>query len=188
MDDVTYAKLKAYIEVRGFVRPLVVRPQGERFQILGGFHRWRVAKELRHTTVPCSVVDLGDRDAKILSINLNELKGEPVQALFARLVHDLSGDLSIEDLESHLPYSEAELRDALELTRVTDALTLDLDEAEAEAEATRPKIVSFVIEDDEEKLLDEAIARASQAAGGVSRAKSLMLVVRHYLGGVDGGS
>jgi hypothetical protein len=111
-----------------------------------------------------------------------------VQALFARLVHDLSGDLSIEDLESHLPYSEAELRDALELTRVTDALTLDLDEAEAEAEATRPKIVSFVIEDDEEKLLDEAIARASQAAGGVSRAKSLMLVVRHYLGGADGGS
>lgn len=187
MDEVTFAKLKAYIDLRGFVRPLVVRAKGERWEILGGFHRWRVAQDLGYETVPCSVVALDDRDAKILSINLNELKGEPVQALFARLVQDLSGDLSLEDLETHLPYSEAELKDALELTRVTDTLTLELDEAEEEAEATRPKIVSFVIEGDDEEVLDEAIAQASQAAGGISRAKALMLVVRQYLGEIDGG-
>lgn len=186
MDEVTYAKLKAYLKVRGFARPLVVRPLGERFQILGGFHRWRAARELGYRTVPCNVMELDDREAKILSINLNELKGEPVQALFARLVADLSTELSVEDLETHLPYSEAELKDALELSKISDSLPLDLDEEEAEAEATRPKIVSFVIEGEEEELLETAITRASEAAGGVSRSKAMMLVVRGYLGEIDG--
>jgi ParB-like chromosome segregation protein Spo0J len=186
MDEVTYAKLKAYLKQRGLVEPLIVREAGEKFQILGGFHRWRAAGELGYQTVPCNVLVLGDREAKILSINLNELKGEPVQALFARLIADLSSELSMEDLETHLPYSEAELKDALELSKISDALPLDLDEEEAEAEATRPKIVSFVIEGDEEELLETAIARASEAAGGVSRSKAMMMVVRGYLGEIDG--
>jgi len=183
MDAETYAKLRAYIKARGFVEPLVVRPHDGRWEILGGYHRWMAAQELDYTAVPCSVVDLGDREAKILSINLNELKGQSVQALFAKLVQDLSTDLSIDDLETHLPYSEAELRDALELSKVSDALEVDLDAEEEEAERTRPKIVSFVVEDDP-ALLEEALTRASALAGGVSRGKALMVMVRGYLGAV----
>ena len=41
-----YEKLRAYLEREGFVEPLVVRPKGDRFEILGGFHRWKIAGEL----------------------------------------------------------------------------------------------------------------------------------------------
>jgi len=52
--------------------------------------------------VPCSIVELDDRRAKILSINLNEMKGESVPALLGRVIHDLEMELSLEDLETQL--------------------------------------------------------------------------------------
>ena len=39
-------KFKEYIKREGFVEPIVVRAKGEGFEILGGFHRWSIAKEL----------------------------------------------------------------------------------------------------------------------------------------------
>jgi ParB family chromosome partitioning protein len=107
MSDEMYHKLKQYIKREGLVEPIVVRPHGDGYQILGGFHRWKIAKELGHETVPCAVVELDDRRAKILSINLNEMKGQSVSALLSELVHDLSQELTLEDLESQLPYTEA---------------------------------------------------------------------------------
>ena len=74
-------KLTAYIKREGLVEPLVVRSQPKkrgRFEILGGFHRWKVCKEtLGYKTVPCIIVEgLDDKRAKILSVNLNSMKGE----------------------------------------------------------------------------------------------------------------
>jgi ParB family transcriptional regulator, chromosome partitioning protein len=115
MSEEMYHKLKAYIKREGLVEPIVVRPKGEGYEILGGFHRWKIASELGYETVPCAVVNLDDRRAKILSINLNEMKGQSVSALLSELVHDLSQELTLEDLETQLPYTEAELKDALEV-------------------------------------------------------------------------
>ncbi|MBZ0268989.1 ParB/RepB/Spo0J family partition protein, partial [bacterium] len=119
----TFAKLRAYIEREGFVEPLVVRPlDKDTFQILGGFHRWRIAKELAYESVPCVVVDVDDRRAKVLTVNLNELKGQSVPALLAELVHDLSKELSLDDLASQLPYTVPELEDLQDLLRIPDGL------------------------------------------------------------------
>ena len=116
------AKLKVYLEREGFVEPLVVRPQGADYEILGGYHRWGIAKELGYETVPCVVRDLDDRRAKILSVNLNEMKGQSLPNLLANLVHDLSRELTLDDLESQLPYSMSELKDSLELLKIPDGL------------------------------------------------------------------
>ena len=123
-----------YIKREGLVEPIVVRPKGKSYEILGGFHRWKIGKELGYETVPCAVVELDDRRAKILSINLNEMKGQSVSALLSELVHDLSQELTLEDLESQLPYSEAELKDALELMKIPDGLEAYLDAEVEKAE------------------------------------------------------
>ncbi len=179
MSDEMRAKLKVYIEREGFVEPIVVRPKNGAYEILGGFHRWGIARELEYETVPCVVVDLDDRRAKVLSVNLNEMKGESLPNLLADLVHDLSKELTLEDLESQMPYSMSELKDSLELLKIPDGLEAYLDEEAERQERERPTILSFVVEDAD--TVERAIAKAQ--ARGQSRGGALVEIARHYLGG-----
>jgi len=180
MSEEMYHKLKTYVKREGLVEPIVVRPHEEGYQILGGYHRWKIAGELGYETVPCAVVELDDRRAKILSVNLNEMKGQSVSVLLSELVHDLSQELTLEDLETQLPYGEAELKDVLEIMKIPDGLEAYLDEEVAKAERERPHILSFVVDDVE--MVEQAIEKASQAGGGLTRGKSLVEVARSYLG------
>ena len=173
-----YHKLREYIRHEGMVEPIVVRRDGDDYQILGGYHRWRVAKELKYKTVPCALVEMDDRRAKILSINLNEMKGQSVTALLSELVHDLSKEMSIEDLQTMLPYSETELEDSLELLEIPDGLEEFLDEEAERAERERPRILSFVVEDTEP--VEAAINEASKRNGGLTRGRALVEIARFY--------
>ena len=179
MSEEMRAKLKAYIEREGFVEPLVVRPKGDRFEILGGFHRWQIAKQLAYETVPCVVVNLDDRRAKVLSINLNEMKGQSLPNLLANLIHDLSKELTFSDLESQLPYSEAELRDSLELLKIPDGLEAYLDEEAERQERETPTILSFVVDDAE--TVERAIAKAQETSRGQTRGGALVDIAESYL-------
>ena len=182
MSDEMYYKLKQYIKREGLVEPIVVRTKGDSYQILGGYHRWKIAKELGHATVPCAVVELDDRRAKILSVNLNEMKGQSVSSLLSVLIHDLSQELTVEDLETQLPYSEAELKDALELMKIPDGLEALLNEEVAKAERERPHILSFVV--DAVETVEKAIEKASKSNGGLTRGKALVEIARAYVGEV----
>jgi len=182
MSEEMYHKLKAYVKREGLVEPIVVRPLGDGYQILGGYHRWKIATDLGYETVPCAVVELDDRRAKILSVNLNEMKGQSVSVLLSELVHDLSQELTLEDLESQLPYSEVELKDVLEIMKIPDGLEAYLNDEVEKAERERPHILSFVVDDVE--TVEQAIEKASQAGGGLTRGKSLVEVARAYVGEV----
>jgi ParB family chromosome partitioning protein len=184
-----YTKLRAYIEREGMVEPLVVRPVEPpgHYQILGGEHRARIAKELGMTHVPCAIVEVDDRRAKILTINLNELKGQSVPALLAELVHDLSRELSLEDLETQLPYDLAQLEDLQGLLRIPDGLEAEL-AAEAERmERERPRILSFALSPEQAEIVEEAVTRALDAVAGTSRGAALTHMARAYLGRKGGG-
>ena len=173
-------KLKEYIKREGFVEPIVVRAKGEGFEILGGFHRWSIAKELGNKTVPCVVVNLDDRRAKILSVNLNEMKGQSLPDLLANLVHDLSKEITLEDLETQLPYSIDELKDSLELLKIPDGLEAYLSEEAARQEKLRPQILSFVVDDAE--AVEAAIKTAmAKQENNPTRGRALMEICRHYL-------
>jgi ParB family chromosome partitioning protein len=178
-----YAKLCAYIEREGLVEPLVVRPaeQPGHYQILGGEHRARIAKELGMTHVPCAIVELDDRRAKILTVNLNELKGQSVPALLAELVYDLSRELTLEDLESQLPYDLAQLEDLQDLLRIPDGLEAEL-AAEAERmERERPRILSFALSPEQAEVVEEAVKQALNDVAGTSRGAALTHMARVYL-------
>jgi hypothetical protein len=95
-----YHKLKAYIKREELVGPIVVRPLGEGYQMLGGCQRWKIAKDLGYETDLCAVVELDDRRAKILSVNLSGMKAQSVSVFLSELIHYLSQVLILEDLES----------------------------------------------------------------------------------------
>jgi ParB-like chromosome segregation protein Spo0J len=179
MSEAMRGKLKAYLQREGFVEPLVVRPLGKGYQILGGFHRWEIAKELGYRTVPCVVVDVDDKRAKILSVNLNEMRGQSLPTLLASLIHDLSKELVLEDLEKQLPYSIEELKDSLDLLKIRDGLD-DFLRAEAERQAKdRPQILTFVVED--ASVVEEAIEAAKRRLGIGTRGAALVAIARSYV-------
>lgn len=180
-----YAKLRAYIEREGFVEPLVVRPKGELFEILGGFHRWKIAGELGYASVPCVVVDLDDRRAKILSVNLNELKGQSVPALLAALIHDLSRETTLDDLATQLPWDAKQLADFEELLKIPDGLLEQLEADAARMERERPRVLSFVLSPEQEAVVEEAVARALADVAGTSRGAALTRMAQSYLGRVN---
>lgn len=181
MDSVRFKKLVAYLEREGFVVPIVVRPgKRGRYQIIDGEHRYRAAKELGLPAVPCEVVDLDDRRAKILTINLNRLRGEHAPAPTAALLHDLSMSLSAEDIASQTPYSRPEIEDYLALLQVPDTL-LDLESEAAEHERNRGHVISIAC--DNPALVEEALREAQERAGGeVSRGAALEAVCAAFLG------
>jgi len=62
-------KLAAYLNREGLVEPIVVRPhpkKNNRYEILGGFHRWSICKdELDYETVPCVIADLRSEERRV---------------------------------------------------------------------------------------------------------------------------
>jgi ParB/RepB/Spo0J family partition protein len=175
-------KLREYLRKEGLVEPLVVRqmPDGH-YQILGGFHRWKLCKEeLGYSEVPCVVVEMNDKRAKILSINLNEMKGAPVQHLLSELIYDLSKETTLDDLATMLPYEEAQLFDALELLKLPDGLDKMLeDQAEKEAQEA-PKVLSFVVDDP--APIETAIESIASGLDGKNRrGRALVKLAENYL-------
>ena len=80
-----FAKLREYVRKIGFLEPIVVRPvNAGHYEIVGGEHRWRIAKELGYESVPAAIIELDDRQARIASLNLNEMHGGFVPSLFGR--------------------------------------------------------------------------------------------------------
>jgi ParB/RepB/Spo0J family partition protein len=182
MDDARFEKLKRYLEREKFLTPIVVRPLGpDEYEIVGGEHRWRAAKELGHSHIPCAIVELNDRQARIASINLNELSGAPAPDLLAQLVHELSRDTHLSDLATWLPYDEDELEDLQDLLRVPDGLEAEL-AAEAERmERERPRILSFALSPEQAEVVEEAITHALDDVAGTSRGAALTQMARVYL-------
>jgi ParB-like chromosome segregation protein Spo0J len=171
-------KLREYVKKEGLVEPIVVRARGEGYQILGGYHRWKIAQDLGYETVPCAVVELDDRRAKVLSVNLNEMKGQSVTSLLSELIHDLNKELTLEDLETMLPYTEGELKDCLEIMKIPDGLEALLNEQAEQAERERPHILSFVVDDAEP--VEKALQAASRRHGGLTRGRALVEIARAY--------
>lgn len=179
----TYAKLKAYVEREGMLQPLVVRPADDGYEIISGEHRWRICRELGHDTVPCIVAELDDARAKILSVNLNELKGASVPALLAELVQDLSGEFTADELSQQLPYDANYLGALDELLDVPEGFA---DEVAAEAERMdrqRKRVLSFAVSAEEQAVIEAAVDEAGERSGARSRGAALTYLCEAFVGG-----
>src|SRR5687768_15845972 len=67
-DDVKLQELAMSIRNQGIIQPLVVRPKGERFELIAGERRWRAAMKAGLTRVPVVVREASDHDALQLAL------------------------------------------------------------------------------------------------------------------------
>ena len=176
-------KLLLNLRRDGFVNPLTVRKLGNRYQIINGEHRWQIAKELGYATVPCVVLeDLDDRRARILTVNLNELGGDPVPVLLAKLLHELEEESPLSELAAVLPYDEAEIQDTLALLKMPEGLEQLIEEEAAKEEAAAPELFSFVVPREHADTVNLALGHSMERLEGKNRrARGLILMAEEYL-------
>lgn len=188
MSTTMQKKLTAYLKREGLVEPLVVRPHPKepgRYEILGGFHRWTICREqLGYSTVPCVVVEgLDDRRAKILSVNLNSMKGESIPSLLSDLLHDLEQEMPLVDMEMTLPYDKHEIIDFLALMQLPDDFADTLEDEARAADEAAPTVLTLVLDRKQAAQWDQAVEVAKGEVGGARnpRARTLEVLAAHYL-------
>lgn len=180
-------KLTAYLKREGLVEPIVVRrhPKLEsRYEILGGFHRWSICKdELGYETVSCVVVELNDKRAKILSVNLNSMKGEAVPSLLSNLLHDLEQEMPMPDMEATLPFDQGEITDFLSLLQVPEGFADELEENAKRKDREAPEVLTVVLDRKQHGLWVRAMEVAEGEVGGAKnpKARTLELMATIYL-------
>ena len=187
-------KLAAYLKREGLVEPIVVRPhpkKEDRYEILGGFHRWTICREqLGYETVPCVVVDLNDKRAKILSVNLNSMSGQAVPSLLSNLLHELEQEMPMPDLEATLPFDQGEITDFLSLMQVPEGFADELEQEAKQKDKDAPEVVTIILDRKQHGLWEQALEAAQDEVGGARnpKARTLELLATRYPGQEDGGS
>jgi ParB family chromosome partitioning protein len=120
MDPARLAELSASIRESGLVQPILVRPRGERFQIIAGERRWRAAQAAGLTTIPVTVRDVPD--AQVLELALVEnVQREELTALeeaqaFARLQSEFH--LTQEEIARRVGRERSTIANTLRLLRL----------------------------------------------------------------------
>jgi len=179
-------KLRVHIKRSGRYPFLVVRPHpGEpgKFQVLDGHHRVQVLREIGHSAARCDVWDVNDREAKLLLATLNRLQGQDVPIRRAELLHDLLGEMSIDDLAGLLPETEKQLEELHALLEFpAEEVAAFLEEQAEAAEKVLPRVMSFVVTPEQEAIIERAVEKASDGTPGRDRkARGLTNLARHFL-------
>ena len=186
MSEDLQAKLKAHIKRTGRYPFLVVRPHRDepgKYQVLDGHHRVAILRELGHPEARCDVWQVDDHEAKLLLATLNRLQGQDQPIRRAQLIHELLGEMSADYLAGLLPETDKQLEELHALLEFpVDDVAAMLEEQEQEAEKVLPRVMTFVVTPEQEKMIEEAVELASDGVEGRDRkAKGLTNLAKHFL-------
>ncbi|MFN9717559.1 MAG: ParB/RepB/Spo0J family partition protein [Planctomycetota bacterium] len=114
------------IRRHGVLQPLLVRARadGHGYQLIAGERRWRAAQQVGLETVPCRVIEFGDRQASEAALEEN-MKREDLNVLekaraFKEYLDRFGG--TIEDLARQLSMSRANVSNMMRLLELPDAV------------------------------------------------------------------
>jgi ParB family chromosome partitioning protein len=86
------AELVESIRAEGLLQPIVVRPAGERFQLIAGERRWRAFQQLKLPAIPARVMATSDASSAALALieNLQRADLNPIEEAhgYASLIRD----------------------------------------------------------------------------------------------------
>jgi len=109
MDEDTFEKLKQEYERIGYLKPILVRPQGSDFEVVDGEHRLRAAREKGLEKIQVVVKDLDDEESKKTTLNMNDIKGSDNPIELAEVLDDLTEETEPAELEEDLVMDRGEI-------------------------------------------------------------------------------
>ena len=111
------AELADSIRSEGLLQPVVVRKQGDKYQLIAGERRWRAFQHLKLRSIPARVVEATDASAASIGL-IENLQREGLNAIeealgYASLVRDF--DLTQETAAERVGRSRASVANSLRL-------------------------------------------------------------------------
>jgi ParB/RepB/Spo0J family partition protein len=169
------AELAADIATNGLASPPLVRPIGDRYQLVAGERRLRAMRDvLRWPTIPLLVADLDDNAARALMWAENDKRSdlslrEQARAIAARM----RDGRSAADVARDMGHRETWARNRLALLELDDAVGALVDSGQLRLER------AIMLTDLPHAAQRAAAARAGDASGDVWRAVVAQLVDQH---------
>ena len=118
------ADLKASIQDRGLLQPVVVRPLEDGYELVAGERRWRAARSVGMQLIPAVVRHLTDQEALEIAL-LENLQREDLRPMDkARAYHRLSEEFGMtqEQIAARLRKSQASIANTLRLLQLPDEI------------------------------------------------------------------
>lgn len=123
-DEETLASLAASVREIGVLQPILVRPAGERFELIAGERRWRAARRAGLTTIPAVVrpIDDGTSLEQALVENLHRQDLNPLEeaGAYQQLIEDFG--LTQEDVARRVGRSRSAVANILRLFQLPPAI------------------------------------------------------------------
>jgi ParB family chromosome partitioning protein len=117
-------ELAQSIRHNGIIQPLVVRRNGERFQLIAGERRWRAAQKAGLQTVPCIVKEVSDENTLEISLieNIQREELNPIEEAnaYRRLLE--RGDLTQEEVSRRVGKTRSSITNALRLLKLPEEI------------------------------------------------------------------
>jgi ParB family chromosome partitioning protein len=131
VDDARLDDLARSIRSNGVIQPIVVRRQGDRYQIIAGERRWRAAQKAGLLRVPIVVREVPDgREASLLEMALIEnIQRENLNPMDEALAYRRLSDefhLTQEDIAAAVGKDRASVANCLRLLKLPDEVRADV--------------------------------------------------------------
>ncbi len=178
-------ELAESIRAEGLLQPIVVRRQGDRFQLIAGERRWRAFQQLRLKTIPARIVEASNASSAALGL-IENLQREGLNAIeeahgYASLIRDF--DLTQDTVSERVGKGRATVANALRLLSLDAELQgfvaknlLSVGHAKVllgiEDASQRGLLARRVIEEGLSVRATEKLTESARAAGGTGRTKS----------------
>lgn len=159
MDAKMFAFLTQYIHGAGYLQPILVVREEDKFRIIDGEHRWRASKADGYTALDVVVVDKSLREQIIAQLNFNLIHGELNPAKYGAVLTLLMGDdLNSADLSKVIAMEQSEIDAYI-------ALGQNINEGLYEQNKTKEKLTrkyTIVIRKDDKEFIDGAMSRVDE--------------------------
>lgn len=119
-DEAELQELSQSVRAKGVIQPVLLRPVGERYQLVAGERRWRAAKLAGLDAIPAVVKELDDKETLELALTENLLRNDlgPLEAARAyKVLQERFGE-SQEDIAGRLGINRVTVTNSLRLLRL----------------------------------------------------------------------
>jgi ParB/RepB/Spo0J family partition protein len=177
VDEETMEALGREID-RGFVQPILVRPNGDRWTCVDGEHRLKIVAERGFRTIPAVVEPIDDVEGRVRLLTMNRLRGQFVPIQLAHFLVNLSQEVPEDELRKRLGMEAGEFRDTLRLANLTDPVAEAVRTAREREEADAPVVLHFALRPRDAEAIERALA--PMVNGDVDRGRALAKICREY--------
>ena len=154
-------ELAQSIKVNGLIQPIVVRRNGERFQIIAGERRWRAASKAGLDKVPCVIKDVPHEDVLELSLieNIQREELNPIEEAnaYRRLIEQLS--VTQEQIAQRVGKERSSITNALRLLKLPGEIQQMVEESKLSMGHARA-LLSIESAEGQRKLAAEIVERS----------------------------